>query len=61
MQYREAYPYHYIELEKQITKELGESWIDMLNVETKRKNSLIAFVDEKSSRGEFFKKIIPIS
>ncbi len=53
MQYREAYPYHQIDPEKQINDELAKSWIRMLNLDTESSETLALRYSKNITRGEF--------
>ncbi|WP_157972013.1 FAD-dependent oxidoreductase [Pleomorphovibrio marinus] len=57
MQYREAYPYHHIDPEKQVTDELAKSWIRMLNLDTESSETLELLNSKNITRGEFLNRL----
>jgi len=57
MQYREAYPHHELEPEKQMTRELAESWLSMLTLSGNNANVLDQLLNKNVNRGEFLNEL----
>jgi hypothetical protein len=57
MQYREAYPYHQIDPEKQVTEELAKSWNRMLILDAESLETLELLYSKNITRGEYLNRL----